>query len=48
MRLVELKSKNQTLESKIQEYEDKLKKSHNDQKKFIERIESFKNIGNFK
>lgn len=48
MRLVELKSKNQMLESKIHEYEDKLKKSLNDQTQFIERIDSFKNIGKFK
>lgn len=48
MLLVELKSKNQMLESKIHEYEDKLKKSLNDQKQFIERIDSFKNIGKFK
>lgn len=48
MHLVELKSKNQMIESKIHEYEDRLKKSLNDQEQLIERIDSFKNIGKFK
>lgn len=47
MHLVEIKSKNKVLESKIQEYEDKLKKSINDQKELLDKIDSYKNIGEF-
>lgn len=43
--LVELKSKIQALEFEIREYENKLKKAHNDQKQILE---NKKNIGNLK
>lgn len=47
-RLVELKSKNQSLESKICEYEDRLTETLNDKKQLLEKINNFKNIGKFK
>jgi hypothetical protein len=43
--LVELKSKNQALEFKISEYENKLKKALNDQKLLLENKNHSKNIG---
>lgn len=46
--LLELKSKNQSLESEIFEYENKLKKSLNDQKQLLEKINLSKNTGEFK
>lgn len=46
--LVELKSKNQSLESKICEYKDELTKTFNDQKQLMEKINNFENIGEFK
>lgn len=45
MNLVELKSKNQALQSEIHEYENKLKKALNDEKQFLEKINYSKNIG---
>jgi len=47
-RLLELKTKNQSLESEICEYESKLKKSLIDQKQLLEKINLSKNIGEFK
>lgn len=44
-RLLELKTKNQSLESEVCEYENKLKKSLNDQKQLLEKINFSKNIG---
>lgn len=46
--LLELKTKNQSLESEILEYENKLKKSLNDQKQLLEKINLSKNTGKFK
>lgn len=43
--LLELKTKNQSLESKICEYENKLKKVMNDQEQLLEKINFSKNIG---
>lgn len=43
--LLELKTKNQCLESEICEYKNKLKKALNDQKQLIEKINFSKNIG---
>jgi hypothetical protein len=43
--LLELKTKNQSLESEICEYENKLKKSLNDQKQLLDKINLSKNIG---
>lgn len=50
MQLAELKSKNQALESEIHIYEDKLKKTLNEQKQFLDEINHSKNTGvqNFK
>ncbi|CAH1725441.1 centrosomal protein of 135 kDa-like isoform X1 [Aphis gossypii] len=44
--LLELKTKNQSLESEILEYENKLKKSLNDQKQLLEKINLSKNTEN--
>jgi len=44
-RLLELKTKNQSLESEICEYENKLKNALNDQKQLLEKINFSKNIG---
>lgn len=45
---MELKSKNRVLESKVLEYEDKLKKSLDDHKQLLEKTNKSKNIGKFK
>jgi len=46
--LVELQSKNQALKFEIREYENKLKKTLNDHKELLEKINASKNIGKLK
>lgn len=48
MHLEELKSKNQTLESKLNEYEDKLKNTLKDHQQLLDQINNSKNIGKLK